>query len=327
MVVFTELKRLQAALAMAAVLLACSLSSAANPQAKDNAQAKNAPAPGESGQYVGSATCQGCHDEIYKGFEASPHFQTTKPSKMAPGGHGCESCHGPGAAHVEGGGDKTKIFRFTGAGVSPETINSRCLGCHQRTEEHGNFSRSPHAANGVTCISCHSPHHAREKRALLVSATPNLCYGCHIEQKADFSKPFRHRVNEGLVQCQDCHNPHGGYTLTRALRNTPQKDFVCYKCHTDKQGPFVFEHVPVRTEGCVSCHTPHGSVNPRLLRTSQVNLLCLQCHTLSSTPITRGRTNPVPTTPSFHNQAQRYNSCLSCHTVIHGSNVDEFFFK
>jgi hypothetical protein len=40
----------------------------------------------------------------------------------------------------------------------------------------------------------------------------------------------------------------------------------CVKCHTDKRGPFVFEHPPVRVEGCEICHMPHGSMNPKLLR-------------------------------------------------------------
>jgi DmsE family decaheme c-type cytochrome len=90
------------------------------------------------------------------------------------------------------------------------------------------------------------------------------------------------------------------------------------KCHTEKAGPFVYEHPPVKIEGCTSCHTPHGSVNPRLLNTSRVNLLCIQCHSLASGAMA---------TPTFHNQAQKYQACTMCHTAIHGSNTDEFFFK
>src|SRR5271156_1223893 len=63
-------------------------------------------------QYVGSETCKTCHEAIYNGWEKSPHWNQT----YAKGGiakHGCEDCHGPGSAHVEGGGDKTKIFSFT----------------------------------------------------------------------------------------------------------------------------------------------------------------------------------------------------------------------
>lgn len=306
-------ERLQIWLPLAALVLALNLTAAATPKSSQ-AGKTTTPPDAESGQYVGSSTCQGCHDEIYKGFEASAHFATTKPSKMAPGGHGCESCHGPGAAHVEGGGDKTKIFRFTTA--SPDVINERCLTCHQQNQERGNWSRSPHATNAVTCIGCHSPHHARESNALLIAATPALCYRCHTEQKADFAKPFRHRVNEGLIQCQDCHNPHGGYIVRRALRTTPSQEEVCYKCHRDKQGPFLYEHLPVKTEGCVSCHTPHGSVNPRLLRVQPVNVLCMQCHSPAPNSAT-------PAIPSFHNQTQKYQACTMCHPMIHGSNAVE----
>ena len=136
------------------------------------------------------------------------------------------------------------------------------------------------------CLDCHSPHHAKEKELLLVQNQPQLCYGCHTSAKADFAKPYHHRVNEGLVQCNDCHNPHGTGTV-RQLRSLPSGDAICYKCHVDKQGPFVYEHVPVKTEGCTSCHSPHGSTNPRLLNVMPVNMLCLQCHTFS-TQLTAG---------------------------------------
>lgn len=45
---------------------------------------------------------------------------------------------------------------------------------------------------------------------------------------------------------------------------------VCFKCHTDKAGPFAFRHAPDRTEGRVACHTPGGSSIPHLLKRSQV---------------------------------------------------------
>jgi predicted CXXCH cytochrome family protein len=85
-------------------------------------------------------------------------------------------------------------------------------------------------------------------------------------------------------------------------------------------GPFAVEHVPAQQAGCASCHTPHGSTNPRLLRVSQVNILCLQCHSPTAG-------SNVPDTPSFHNQNSKYQACTMCHTQIHGSNFDEFFFR
>ena len=264
-------------------------------------------------QYVGADTCKTCHADIYE-----QHFQNTPHYKLITGGkHGCEDCHGAGSAHVDAGGDPTKIIRFET--LSPAQASERCLSCHAEDTEHMNFARSVHLANGTGCLSCHSPHMAKEKKALLIEPQPTLCYGCHAAQKAQFSMPFHHRVNEGLVQCSDCHNPHGS-NINRQLRASAGDFAVCFKCHADKQGPFTFEHVPVKTEGCIACHTPHGSTNPRMLRVSQVNLLCLRCHIPS-------QVSAIPGTPSFHNQAAKYNACIMCHTQIHGSDFSPVFFK
>jgi DmsE family decaheme c-type cytochrome len=284
-------------------------------QNKDNAL-KSYERPSDPSLYVGSETCKTCHEDIFKNFETTPHWKTTF-TKKGPEWQGCEACHGPGKEHVEGGGDKSKIFTFKDKPA--EQVSNRCLGCHEYGEEHANFDRSQHNINDVSCIACHSPHHAKEKQFLLVNTQPQLCYGCHTDIKQDFNRPFRHRVEQGLIQCTDCHNQHGGF-LTKQLRATAAQDQVCFKCHVEKAGPFAFEHVPVKTEGCASCHQPHGSTNPRLLKRAQMNLLCLECHTLT-------QDSSTPGLPSFHNQSQKYQACTSCHVQIHGSNFDEFFFK
>jgi DmsE family decaheme c-type cytochrome len=125
-------------------------------------------------------------------------------------------------------------------------------------------------------------------------------------------------VNEGLVKCTDCHNQHGGF-LSRQVRATSGQDALCFKCHAEKAGPFVFEHQPVKVEGCMACHSPHGSSNPRLLKRSQVNLLCLECHTLSGGGL-------APAGPN-HDQSQKYQACTLCHVAVHGSNTSAVFFK
>ena len=264
----------------------------------------------DASKYVGTETCKTCHEEIFKkNFENTPHFKTTLQK-----GRGCESCHGPGADHVAGGGDVTKIVRFKE--LSKLDANSRCLECHGDSKEQSHFAASAHAGNDVGCLDCHSPHMAKEAQHLLTKSQPELCYSCHQNAKAEFAKPFRHRVNEGLVQCNDCHNVHGTTTL-RQTKTVAGGDAVCFKCHADKQGPYVYEHVPIKTEGCSSCHTPHGSTNARLLRVSQVNLLCLQCHSFPAA----GPIGPV------HNQSQKYQACTMCHPTIHGSNASVAFLK
>ena len=71
---------------------------------------KNATA--DASDYVGAETCKTCHEDLYNSWEKSPHWKTTLNSKGGPSHQGCEGCHGPGAAQVAGGGDKTKIFIF-----------------------------------------------------------------------------------------------------------------------------------------------------------------------------------------------------------------------
>jgi DmsE family decaheme c-type cytochrome len=285
------------------------------------ANALAAPAPGAnsattstkptSADYVGSETCAGCHDEVAKKFVANPH---TKIAMLhGKSGVTCEGCHGPGKAHVDGGGDTSKIFNPSKA--SAQEVDKTCLNCHAGA--HPNFDRSPHAKANVGCTSCHSVHASNpEAEHLLKADQPKLCYQCHADQKAQFSMPFHHKVNEGAVSCSDCHDPHGTFGKNN-LRNTADQNAICTKCHTETRGPFVFEHAAVKGEGCVGCHTPHGSQNARLLNMPSITTLCTQCH------------SPVANT-TVHGLDAGSNSatpCINCHTMIHGSNVDHAFLR
>ena len=293
-----------------------------------SAQSKSAvgQAPAVPSAYVGANTCKTCHEQQVNNIQNTRHWTSLSKGPQGEAVHSCETCHGPGAAHVEGGGDKTKIFSFKGA--TPQAINERCLQCHSTTRELTNFSRSAHVNAGESCITCHSPHAAIERRSLLKQKQTDLCYSCHTVTQAQFSQPFRHRVNEGLMKCSDCHNPHGT-PQPHMLRTTASQEAICFQCHREVQGPFMFEHVPVKTEGCQSCHQPHGSVNPRLLTVSQVNILCLQCHTPGTTTNTRQGGTNAPGMPGTvtHNQNTKFQSCTQCHVFIHGSNADETFMK
>lgn len=294
-----------------------SFSKSAKPDKGKTPQATSANYKAED--YVGAETCKTCHEEIYNNFQKTGHFKLTRYGNWTADNKGCEACHGPGKAHVDAGGDKTKIHTFEDQ--SAKQISETCLRCHAGKEEHNNFRRGEHWRNDVSCVNCHAPHSpTATAQKMLIQKEPMLCFSCHSEIKSLFAMPFRHKVMEGTMKCSDCHNPHGGFEL-KQVRLATGGDAPCLKCHADKQGPFVFEHAPLREEGCTICHIPHGSNNPKLLKRNEVRILCLECHSNAGTV-------GAPDTPSFHNQATaRFQNCTTCHVKIHGSNLDRTFFR
>jgi DmsE family decaheme c-type cytochrome len=285
---------------------------------QESAAPTKAAATANPADFVGSETCTTCHEDVVKKFAGNPHTKLA----LAHNGTGatCEGCHGPGKAHVDGGGDVTKIFRFTKA--SAQDIDEKCLGCHQG--KHANFERSAHGTAKVSCIDCHSIHSSEMgKPQLLKLDQPKLCYTCHTDVKPQFSQAFHHKVDEGLLNCSDCHDPHGTFQK-KNLKSTADQNAVCTKCHTETAGPFVYEHPVIKTEGCSTCHSPHGSPNPRLLNVSNVNMLCLQCHSATNTTAFPRAVSP---TGPVHSQAAQYVACTNCHAQIHGSNASSVFFK
>jgi DmsE family decaheme c-type cytochrome len=270
--------------------------------------------------YVGSETCKDCHAGQFNSFFKTAHSKLVTLGNQPADKQGCESCHGPGKAHVEAGGDKALIRTF--ANESSKKISETCLQCHAGREEHNNYRRGEHWRNDVGCIDCHAPHATDvSPLKMLAKVEQKLCLDCHNETKGQFLRPFHHRVIEGAMKCSDCHNPHGGFEQKQA-RVATGTDAACVKCHTDKQGPFVFEHAPLKIEGCTACHTPHGSSNPKLLKRNNIAQLCIECHS------DIGSIGTIPNTPSFHNLATaRFQNCTTCHVKIHGSNVDHVFFR
>jgi DmsE family decaheme c-type cytochrome len=161
----------------------------------------------------------------------------------------------------------------------------------------------------------------------------DLCYTCHTEVRSQFSMPFKHRVNEGFMVCTDCHNPHGAFAPTwrmasrpRMLDQAPANEEPCLKCHSEKRGPFVYEHEPARVDGCETCHYPHGSTNSRLLRRPVAFTLCLECHN-GADSFGRQSASILKVTPSHNLADPRYQNCTNCHVRIHGSNSDALFLR
>lgn len=285
--------------------------------------------------YVGSDVCRTCHPDISQYFYRNPHASTLADEKVKFEDRGCESCHGPGREHAAAKGDKSKIVAFSLLAAKPALDN--CLRCHQNQLGRANIRRSSHTLADVVCTNCHSIHkpapEAKAEAKLLARPQTELCGNCHTQVRAQFALPVKHRVNEGFMQCSDCHNPHGADALNSRMMARPrmvthglQNEEPCLKCHVDKRGPFVFEHPGVRVDGCHSCHAPHGSINPRLLRRPQIFTLCLECHNGAGNFGRQG--DGVALSPPTHSMTDiRYQNCTACHVKIHGSNAHARFLR
>ena len=306
------------------VLMASCLTISAQPPAKSAEPAKPAE-PAKALEYVGSETCKACHEEIFNNLQKTPHSAIETGARRGWDQKSCESCHGPGSKHAESASaDDIK----NPAKLAPGQVDRTCLQCHLNQNTPVGRLASGHAKDQVACTSCHSVHGAGGAKLVIHNKTEinQKCSTCHLTQWASFNRPYKHRLPEGAMSCVDCNNPHASFrddTVRTAFGNEPG----CLQCHSDKRGPFVYEHPVLRLEGCTACHDPHGSANPRMLTRHEVRLVCLECHANLPIPVAQPPSlGGVP--PALHDlRSPRFQNCTICHTKVHGSNVDRTFFR
>ncbi len=275
-----------------------------------------APTAPAGGGYIGAETCKACHEEAFNRFSHTKMGRLfLKQPRNTLERLACETCHGPGADHVnQGGGGKgkdPKLITFAKNDPTPiEQRNQVCLTCHTKGARVF-WKGSPHEARDVACTNCHTVMADHSPRAQLAKASEiDTCGTCHLERRAQQMRSSHMPLREGKMTCTSCHNPHG--TVTQSLLKENSLNDNCYTCHTEKRGPFLWDHAPV-IESCANCHDPHGSNHEKMLKVARPRL-CQQCHIE-----TRHPTNPY----GRDTASQKFvlgRQCSSCHVNIHGSN-------
>lgn len=241
-------------------------------------------------------TCSACHEDLATAFMPTPHAVNNS----------CTACHGDTETHFEEGGGPN-IFAFKTTDI-PNAKSEKCLTCHLKSNS--DYFASPHGKASMDCTACHVIHAEETNPSLLKVSATKTCYVCHSEVFSEFQLNERHRLQEGILDCTSCHNPHVPATRERL---GGFKHESCFKCHTDKEGPYLYEHGASRIEGCTACHEVHGSPNRHMLTFHSVADLCFSCHGAA---------------PDWHARFDPYSTnCTSCHTTIHGSNLSKIFLK
>ncbi len=289
--------------------------------AKDSTMGGKMPSLRGTSGHLGAnspAICYKCHAD-FQGFAeiAGPH------QIGGANGFNCTTCHNPHGQILE---------------YSRKDLCMTCHGSHAPTMA---WQSCSHALNGVACTDCHNPHPRtsvpqvvdishwevkRPQRQPMSVQEPETCYKCHQKIYGLNALPSHHPIKEGKMVCSDCHDAHGQYAdnLKEATVN-----LVCYKCHADKQGPWAYEHAPVR-ENCDICHNPHGAVANNLLK-QQPTFLCLRCHPghYSGNHHPNSKTNDwlgIDKQPGFNTPTATslrrplYTDCTLCHQQVHGTN-------
>ncbi len=261
-------------------------------------------------------------------------FPQTSHGRLAEGdwfgtAQACASCHGSAERHIEEA-DPEAIRNFPGA--DPAADNKLCLSCHTSASHMGAWPASEHALAGLSCVSCHTVHgrsgvHQRDAALgqRLDTVPESVCFECHSEVRAELRMPSHHPVLEGRMECASCHDVHGANP--GLLKNPLRKNDLCLDCHTQYQGPFVFQHEPVE-EDCSTCHRPHGAVSDNLLAQTEP-FLCLQCHeahfhaSLASPEGDRVIAG-TPRGNAYGEASMKHaflTKCTQCHSQVHGSDL------
>ena len=307
-----------------AVVLYCLLSTGQTPtvaQTVDDGFAETSYEAPVNVAGAAASECAACHDQVATGFAKTVHGKVQNGTLVS-----CESCHGNGAEHIAGGGDKSKIKNP--AKVDQAAASQTCMQCHSQVKAHTMWRGSKHEGAGLSCVSCHSAHHSKtatsgnrfsapfrepaaETKLLKGNSITDTCFQCHSDiRKAQYQRSthlFRNEDREHTQNCSSCHEPHG--SIGPKMMRTATVNETCYTCHDEKRGPFLWEHAPAR-ENCGTCHKAHGSNNTALLQ-ARTNVLCQQCHI-------QGRHQTVAGAP---NSAWAFNrACTQCHPAVHGSN-------
>jgi DmsE family decaheme c-type cytochrome len=207
--------------------------------------------------------------------------------------------------------------------------SAACQQCHEaqykdwEATSHGRADKDAALLGGEAgCESCHGPgseHVAadgekthpgfgtlRKLEAMKADDANTVCTSCHATGEQFYWGHSAH-ARKG-VACIQCHDVHGSKSPEGMLRAESESK-TCFACHRAKKfQTSKSAHMPVREGGmeCSSCHNPHGTASPSMIKAASNNELCESCHAEKRGPV-------------LWEHAPVRENCVTCHDA-HGAN-------
>lgn len=185
-----------------------------------------------------AAACIACHSGRPQPVEGrAGEFRDPPFQELAIG---CESCHGPGARHIQTKGAKSAIVNPSRL---PQPVAEEiCMSCHQ-----GGDTRI--LQPGKTMLDFRPGQRLNDTVAIFrIPRAKDTAGDTDLLEHHESMRLSRcYRQSSGKVNCITCHNPHQAKTSYRE---------TCAGCHPKVRAA---SHPPLTTD-CVPCHMPKREV-------------------------------------------------------------------
>lgn len=209
--------------------------------------------PPEWNKRPASKLCEGCHTT---GFD----IETKEPAER---NITCESCHGPGALHVESGKDI-----INPAKLSHERANMICFQCHMSGRPpKGEFETYAWPVG-------YKPGEDLKKHWVYAKPTGKNAYemwadGYAHKNRVQGNTFIQSKMYQKGLRCFTCHDPHGSRYVAFTIKSG-KNNSLCLSCHGENSLKAVFKvslsehtHHEVDSPGssCIECHMPKTGKN------------------------------------------------------------------
>jgi hypothetical protein len=190
---------------------------------------------------------------------------------------GCETCHGPGAAHVremstgKGHASAENIAIVNPAKLRPWLADNICMSCHQNGDAR--------VLQPGKKFQDFRPGQPLDRTLAILMVPPTREFppdSDHVQHYFSMRLSKCYLSSNAKLSCITCHNPHVQPTRAEAAAYFRQK---CLSCHMSKSctAPVSTREKTEPADDCISCHLPkrdivgisHSSLtNHRILRSA-----------------------------------------------------------